>query len=492
MTPAVRIWKPADAGQKSVSWNIFAILCIGLVLAEGCSVGPKYVKPVAQIPASYKEMGNWKAAEPSDAARKDKWWEVFRDPELNALEDKLTVSNQTLRAAQDRFLEARAALNFSRAGEFPQVTAGGLASRQRSSSNRPLRGPTSPSNYSDFVLSGDISYEADVWGRVRKTVESSRAEAQASAADLETIRLSLHAELALDYFTLRGLDAQKDLFDSTVAAFERALDLTQTRFQGGLASKEDVEQATTLLEQTRAQDIDITAARDQFEHAVAVLIGEPAPTFSLPPAALAVLPPAIPPGQPSELIERRPDIAATERRVEEANAQIGLAKIAYFPLITLNAVDGFESGQFTSWLAGPSALWSVGASALETVFDAGRRRAISDRAKAAYDGTVASYQQAVLTAFQEVEDSLSDLRVLDQEAKTQDAAVAAAQRSLDQSVNRYKGGLDSYLTVITAQSLALENQRTAVNLLTRRMTSSVLLVKALGGGWDVSKLSPVD
>lgn len=490
--PSVRVWKPADAGRRFFSWSIFALFCVGLGLIEGCAVGPKYTKPVAQIPPSYKETGNWKPAEPGDAARKDNWWEIFKDPQLNALEDKLTVSNQTLRAAQDRFLEARAALKFSRAGEFPQVSAGGLATRQRQSSNRPLRGSTSPSNYSDFVLSGDISYEADVWGRVRKTVESSRAEAQASAADLETVRLSLHAELALDYFTLRGLDAQKDLFDSTVAAFEKALELTQNRFQGGLASKEDVEQATTQLEQTRAQDIDITAARDQFEHAVAVLIGEPASTFSLPPAPSAVFPPAIPPGQPSELLERRPDIAASERRVEEANAQIGLAKIAYFPLITLNAIDGFESGHFTSWLSGPSALWSVGASALETVFDAGRRRAISDQAMAGYDGTVASYQESVLRAFQEVEDSLSDLRVLDEEAKTQDAAVAAAERSLDQSVNRYKGGLDNYLTVITAQSVALSNQRTAVNLLTRRMTSSVLLVKALGGGWDVSKLPPVD
>jgi NodT family efflux transporter outer membrane factor (OMF) lipoprotein len=490
--PPVQVGKLADPGGRLLSRGAAAIFCLALLLIEGCSVGPKYTKPVAQVPPSYKEAGNWKPAEPGDTARKDNWWEVFRDPQLNTLEDKLTVSNQTLRIAQDRFLEARAALKFSRGGEFPQVTAGGAASRQRQSSNRALRGATSPSNYSDFILSGDISYEADVWGRVRKNVESSRAEAQASAADLETVRLSLHAELALDYFTLRGLDAQKDLFDSTVAAFERAVELTQNRFQGGLASREDVEQATAQLEQTRAQDIDIAATRDQFEHAVAVLIGEPASTFTLPPAPLAALPPAIPPGQPSELIERRPDIAAAERRVQEANAQIGLAKIAYFPLITLSSIDGFESGQFTSWLAGPSALWSVGASALETVFDAGRRRAISDQAKASYDGTIASYQQAVLTAFQEVEDSLSDLRILDEEAKTQDAAVAAAQRSLDQSLNRYRGGLDNYLTVITAQSVALANQRTAVNLLTRRMTSSVLLVKALGGGWDVSKLAPVD
>jgi NodT family efflux transporter outer membrane factor (OMF) lipoprotein len=488
----VRAPKLADPNGRSISRGVFAIFCLGIGLIGGCAVGPKYTKPTAQIPPSYKELGNWKPAEPSDATRKDNWWEIFKDPELNTLEEQLTVSNQTLRAAQDRYSQARAAVRISRAGEFPQASAGGLASRQRQSSNRALRGATSPSNYSDFVLSGDISYEADVWGRVRKTVESSRAEAQASAADLETVRLSLHAELALDYFTLRGLDAQKDLFDSTVAAFEKALELTQNRFQGGLASKEDVELATTQLEQTRAQDIDITATRDQFEHAIAVLIGQPAPTFSLPRAALAALPPAIPPGQPSELIERRPDIAGAERLVEAANAQIGLAKVAYFPLIMLNAIGGFESGQFTSWLAGPSALWSVGASTLETVFDAGRRRAVSDQARAAYDGTVASYQQTVLTAFQEVEDSLSDLRILEEEAKTQDAAVAAAQRALDQSVNRYKGGLDTYLLVITAQSVALANQRTSVNLLTRRMTSSVLLVKALGGGWNVSKLPAVD
>ena len=490
--PAMGARKFCNVRGKSLSGGAFAILCFGLGLIEGCSVGPKYTKPTTQIPPSYKETGNWKPAEPSDAARKDNWWEIFKDPELNALEEKLSVSNQTLRAAQDRFLEARAAVRFARAGEFPMVAAGAAASRQRQSSNRALRGATSPSNYSDFILSGDVSYEVDVWGRVRKTVEASRAQAQASAADLETIRLTLHAELAFDYFTLRGLDAQKDLFDSTVAAFEKAVELTQTRFQGGLASKEDVELATTQLEQTRAQDIDITAARDEFEHAVAVLIGQPASTFSLPSAALMTLPPAIPLGQPSELLERRPDIAGAERLVESANVQIGLAKIAYYPLITLSGVGGFESGQFTSWLAGPSALWSVGASTLETVFDAGRRRAVSDQAMAAYDGTVASYQQTVLTAFREVEDSLSNLRVLQEEAQTQDAAVAAAQRALDQSVNRYKGGLENYLTVITAQSAALANQRTAVEILTRRMTSSVLLVKALGGGWDVSKLPAVD
>jgi NodT family efflux transporter outer membrane factor (OMF) lipoprotein len=438
-------------------------------------------------------MGNWKPAEPSDEARKGKWWEIFQDPQLDELEEKLTVSNQTLRAAQDQFLEARAQLRISRSAQFPLVTVGSSITQQRQSLNRALARSTGPVNYSDFLVSGgDFSYEADVWGRVRHIVESSRAQAQASAADLETVRLSLHAELALDYFTLRGLDAQQQLFDSNVDAFQKALDLTENRFNGGLASREDVELAATELEQTRAQDIDLRSARDQFEHAIAVLIGQPASTFALSAAPMPAVPPPTPPGLPSQLLERRPDIAAAERQVASANAQIGVARAAYFPLVTLGLTGGFESAAFTSWLAGPSGLWSLGGSALQTIFDAGRRRAISDQAKAAYDGTIANYQQTVLTSFQQVEDSLSDLRILDEEAKTQDAAVAAANRSLEQSTNRYKGGLDTYLTVITAQSAALANERTAVSLLTRRMTSSVLLIKALGGGWDRSQLPPVD
>jgi NodT family efflux transporter outer membrane factor (OMF) lipoprotein len=452
-------------------------------------VGPKYSKPTTQIPPSYKEPGNWKPAEPSDAAHKGNWWEIFQDSQLNALEEKVTVSNQTLRAAQDQFQQARDAVRITRSAQFPLVTVGPSITQQRESLNRALASSTSPVNYADFLVTGgDVSYEADVWGRVRRLVESSRAQAQASAADLETIRLSLHAELALDYFTLRGLDAQKQLFDSNVDAFQKALDLTQNRFKGGVASLEDVELADTQLEQTRAEDIDITSARDQYEHAIAVLIGEPAPTFSLSAAPMPAVPPTPPPGLPSELLERRPDIASAERQVASANAQIGVARAAYFPLITLGLIGGFESGAFTNWLSGTSAIWAVGGSALQTVFDAGKRRAISDQAKAAYDQTVAQYQQTVLTSFQQVEDSLSDLRVLQEEAKTQDAAVAASNRALEQANNRYKGGLDTYLTVITAQSAALANERTAVSLLTRRMTSTVLLVKALGGGWGVSQL----
>jgi NodT family efflux transporter outer membrane factor (OMF) lipoprotein len=446
---------------------------------------------VSEIPTAYKENANWKPAQPRDQAQKGNWWEIFEDPQLNALEEKVNVSNQTLRAAVDRFQESRDVLRQTRSALYPLVTASVSPTQNRQSVNRSLHGLTSPTNYSDLILSGDVSYEADVWGSVRHSVASSRALAQASAADLETIRLSLHAELALDYLTLRGLDQQKKLFDSNVEAFDKALQLTQSRFQGGVASREDVDLAATQLEQTRAEDIDITSARDQFEHAVAVLIGQPASTFRLDPAPLPIIPPLPPPGLPSDLLERRPDIAEAERRVAAANEQVGIARAAFFPTITLGLLGGFESGRFPNWLTGPSALWAVGATAAETVFDAGRRRAVSDQTMAAYDEMIADYQQTVLVSFQQVEDSLSDLRVLEEEAKTQDAAVAAANRALEQSTNRYKGGLDTYLTVITAQNAALSNQRVAVSLLTRRLTSTVLLVKALGGGWDVSKLPAV-
>jgi NodT family efflux transporter outer membrane factor (OMF) lipoprotein len=468
------------------------LLSLGLLLLGGCSVGPKYSKPIAQTPPAYKENANWKPAQPSDQAQKGNWWEIFQDSQLNALEEKINVSNQSLRAAADRFREARDVLRETRSSLYPFVTASVSPSQIRQSQHKASFGATSPVNYSDLTLAGDVSYEVDAWGAVRRSVQSSRSLAQASAADLETISLSLHAELALDYLTLRGLDAQKQLFDTNVDAFDKALQLTENRFQGGVASREDVDLAATQLEQTRAEDIDITSARDQFEHAVAVLVGQPASSFNLDPAPLPATPPVPPPGLPSDLLERRPDIAEAERRVASANEQVGIARAAFFPTITLGLVGGFESGQFPNWLTGPSALWSIGATAAETVFDAGRRRAVSDQAVATYDELVADYQQKVLISFQQVEDSLSDLRVLDEEAKTQDAAVAAANRALDQSTNRYKGGLDTYLTVITAQNALLTNQRTAVSLLTRRLTSTVLLVKALGGGWDVSKLPAVD
>lgn len=478
--------------RNTIGPGAWLFLLLGTLLMGGCSVGPKYEKPTTQIPPAYKENANWKPAQPSDQAQRGNWWEIFKDPQLNALEEKVDVSNQSLRAAVDRFQEARDVLRQSRSSLFPLVTASVTPSQNRQSQHKALFGGTSPVNYSDLVLDGDVSYEADVWGSIRHSVQSSRELAQASAADLETLRLSLHAELALDYLTLRGLDAQKQLFDTNVDAFEKALQLTEDRFRGGVASREDVDLAATQLEQTRAEDIDITSQRDQFEHAVAVLIGQPASSFTLPPAPLPATPPVPPPGLPSALLERRPDIAGAERRVASANEQVGIARAAFFPTITLGLLGGFESQSFPNWLTGPSALWSIGGTAAQTVFDAGRRRAVSDQAIATYDELVADYQETVLTSFQEVEDSLSDLRVLDQEAKTQDDAVAAANRALDQATNRYKGGLDTYLTVITAQSAALANERTSVSLLTRQLTSTVLLVKALGGGWDVSKLPAVD
>jgi NodT family efflux transporter outer membrane factor (OMF) lipoprotein len=478
---------PARRGRFPVLAFLLAALIVG-----GCTVGPKYQRPATDVPAAYKDPGNWKTAEPGDAVAKGKWWEVYQDPQLNALEEQIAVSNQNLKIAQAQFLQARAALKISRSGLFPTVTGGVTATRLHQSSNRPLfNSANAKTDYSDYTIPFDASYEADVWGRVRRTVEASRAEAQASAADLATVDLSLHAELALDYFSLRGLDAQKALLDSTVVSYEKALELTQSRYHGGLASAVEVAQAQTILETTRAQAVDVMVQRAAFEHAIAVLIGQPASTYSLPAKLLATPPPAIPPGLPSDLLERRPDIAAAERRVQEANALIGVARAAYFPQITLSAAGGFESAIITTLIQGPSGLWSFGGAAVETIFDAGRRRGISDQAIAAHEQTVANYREMVLTAFQQVEDNLSTLRILEDEAKTQDGAVAAAEHSLALSINRYRGGVTSYLEVTIAQSAALADEVTAVSILTRRMTASVLLVKALGGGWNVSQLPPI-
>jgi len=469
----------------------FGALCALAVWAvSGCTVGPKYVRPTAEVPADFKEAAGWKAAQPSDAISKGKWWEVYQDTQLNGLEDQISVSNENLKIAQAQFLEARAALKISRSGLLPTVTGNASGTRYHQSRNRPLF-KTSSTTYSDYVLSTDASYEADVWGRVRRTVEASRSEAQASAADLANVDLSLHAELALDYFSLRGLDAEKALLDSTVVSYQKALELTQNRYQGGLASAVEVAMAQTTLETTRAQTTDLEVQRSSFEHAIAVLIGKPASSFTLPPLPLSTPPPLVPPGLPSDLLERRPDIAAAERRVQEANAQIGVARAAYFPLITLSSAGGFESAVITTMIQGPSGLWSFGGAAAETLFDAGRRRGVSDQAIAAHEQFVASYRETVLTAFQEVEDNLSALRILEDEAKTEDAAVAAAEHSLALSINRYKGGVTSYLEVTTAQSAALTDEVTAVNLLTRRMTASVLLIKAIGGGWNVSQIPHV-
>ena len=483
--------------MKMVSRNIIAwltrlALSVTLILLIGCAVGPRYSKPPVETPPAYKEIGNWKQAQPSDQLPRGKWWEVFQDQQLNAFEDQIEVSNQNLKAAEAQYRQARALLRYNRADFFPTLTGGASATRVHTSSNRPPPGTIlSGQTYTDLVMPFDVSYEADVWGRVRRNVEASREQAQASAADLAGVNLSMHSNLALFYFQARSLDSQEHLLNSTVADYEKALQLTQNRFSGGLASALDVSQAQTQLEATRAQATDIGVLRAQYEHAIATLIGKPASSFSLAALPLTSGPPSIPVGVPSQLLERRPDISSGERRVAAANAQIGVAKAAYFPLISLGGSGGFESSSVSSWLTGPSALWSLGPSAVVTLLDFGRRRAVSEQARAAYDQNVASYRETVLNSFQQVEDNLAALRILEQESKVQDAAVAAAQRSLAVSLNRYKGGLADYLTVTTAQTAVLVNQRTAVQILGERLTATVQLIQALGGSWNVSDL-PAD
>ena len=422
--------------------------------------------------------------------RKGKWWEIFQDPQLTRWRAN-DVSNQNLKAAEARFQQARALVRFNRAAYYPTVIAGASGAREHLSSHRPLVPVSTPNQWHRPGDSGGCRPRSDVFGRLRHTVEAARANAQASAADLEAVRLSLDAELAFDYFEMRTLDAEEQLLLSNVTLFEKALDLTQSRYNGGVASAVDVAQAQTELENTRTQAIDVMVQRSQNEHAIATLIGQPAPTFTSPVAAWNAPPPEIPPGVPSELLERRPDIAAAERRVAAANAQVGVARAAYFPIFTLTGSGGFESTAITTLIQGPSGFLTAGAAAAVTAFDGGRRRAVSDQARAAYDESVANYRQTVLTAFQEVEDSLAVLRILDDEARAQQAAVAAAEHSLQLSTNRYKGGVVSYLEVTTAQSTALADERAAVDILRRRMTASVSLIKALGGGWNSANLPVV-
>ena len=475
----------------------FSLATVVALLCAGCMVGPDYFKPSVPMTAAYKEDQGWKLARPQDHIPRGKWWEVFGDPKLNALEEQVSQANQNVKVAEAHFRQARAMIGFARAGLFPTVSAGGSALSVRNSQLSPsgtLSSGTSSGTSSsgastgEFLLTGDISYEIDLWGRIRRSVTAAREEAQATAGDLETARLSIQAELAFDYFELRSADAQQRLLNDTVKAFDEALQLTIRRFEGGAAPKSDVAQAQTQLETTQVQATDIAVQRAAFEHAIATLIGKPPADFSLPPAPLDLEPPDIPTGLPSELLERRPDIAAAERRVAEANEQIGIAKAAYFPTVTLNALLGFESSSIRNFGGWQSFLWAVGSSFAQTIFDGGRRRATSEAALANYDATVASYRQATLDAFQQVEDNLAALRILEQETQQQERAVTSARESLQLFTNRYKGGVDNYLQVITAQTVALANERNQVDILRRRIDASVLLVKALGGGWNVADL----
>jgi NodT family efflux transporter outer membrane factor (OMF) lipoprotein len=474
------------------SWGRNAAIILvgtGILVLNGCVVGPKYQRPAAQIPQAYKENSNWKIAQPKDEKLAGNWWEIFGDPQLNTLEQQVNVSNQNLKAAAAQFQQALALLRFNRANYYPSLTTSPSATRTRDAGNRPPKSSIfSGITYNDYVFPVQLSYQADVWGRIRRTVEQYRDQAQASAADLATVNLSMHADLALDYFEARTLDAEERLLNDTVVQYQQALELNESLFKEGMASILTVRQAQTQLETTRAAAIDVGVLRAQYEHAAAVLVGKPPESFSLPPLPLTTPPPPIPAGLPSDLLERRPDIASGERMVAAANAQIGIATSAYYPLINLAATAGFESGSITTLFQGPGVLWSFGPSAVATIFDFGRRRAVSDQAKAAYNQAVANYRQTVLTGFQQVEDNLAALRVLEQEAEVERAAVTAAQAALDTSTTLFKGGLTSYLTVTTAQSALLTDQVTAVNILGRRMSGALLLIQALGGGWDVSAL----
>jgi NodT family efflux transporter outer membrane factor (OMF) lipoprotein len=476
-----------------------------LVLASACTVGPNYVRPSMISPDAYKELDGWKIARPLDGLPRGPWWEIFDDSQLNALEARVSISNQNLAVAEAQYRQARALVREARAAYFPTVTLGLGYTRLRqstttggSSIGTSATGATSIGTsgssgssggaFSDFQVGPDFSWELDVWGRIRRTVESNRAAAQASAGDLEAARLSFQAELAQDYFQLRTLDAQKQLLDETVSAFEKFLRLTQDRFASGVASQVDMVQAQTQLKTTQAQAIDVGVQRAQLEHAIAILMGQAPSTFTLPAAPLAATPPAIPVGVPSELLERRPDIAAAERRVAAANAQIGVAVAAFYPTITLNASSGFESSSLAKWFTAASHFWSVGPGISQTVFDGGLRHAQTDAARAAYDATVGTYRQTVLAAFQGVEDNLAALRILEEENGVQDDAVKAAQKSVDLTTNQYKAGTVSYLSVITVQTIALTNEITAIQIRGRRMAAAVLLVQALGGGWTASEL----
>jgi NodT family efflux transporter outer membrane factor (OMF) lipoprotein len=501
-------WNPMRLTIKYFGFGAsFALV----VCAAGCMVGPKYHKPDAATapafkeltPADFKNTDGWKISQPQDAALKGKWWETFNDAELNALEEKVNVSNQSIAAATANFFVARAMVREARAQLFPTVSANPSIVEQRQSPNSvpnlSASGSSSGSgasgsaatpqgSYTEYNFPFDATWQPDLWGRVRNMIRSNTYAAQASAADLENVRLTMQSDVASDYFSLRGQDALRQLLDSTVVAYRESLDLTTALYETGIDSDESVAQAETQLETTEASATAVGIQRAQFEHAIAMLTGQPASTFSIPVKALDTPPPGIPFGIPSQLLERRPDIAANERLMAQANAQIGIAVSAYYPTVTLSAAAGLESTSITNWFTWPSRFFSVGPSVAETIFDAGLRHATVEQYRANFEMTVANYRQTVLTAFQQVEDNLASLRILSVEIQQQDTAVKSAQRNLALATDRYKLGIDPYLNVITAQTTLLGNQETAVNLRIQQMTASVGLVQALGGGWNSSQL----
>ena len=492
----------APEGWFSVR-NVSAFLgLLTSILLTGCKpVGPDYRRPAYTAPAAYKETGapsvvpppnpaggSWTPANPSDGMLRGKWWEIFGDPQLNKLEERIATDNQALQQAMHNYLAARDQVAVVRSTLFPTLSAGPNISHNQVSEHRAAFAVGSKTSYNDLVLGGQAGWEPDLWGRVRRNVEASRATAQASAADMANVNLSLQAEMAADYFQLRGLDSQIRLLKSIVADLERQLDLTQRRLKGGVATAADVEQAETQLETTRAQLVDVSVGRAQFEHAVGTIANYNLPDFSIPFSPLDLPLPKVPTGVPSQLLERRPDIASQERQTAAANARIGINIAAYYPTISLNGTGGFESTHGGTWLQGPSAFWSLGAQATELLFDAGQRHALTDQARQQYEAQTAAYRNTILQAFQDVEDNLSTLRVLDQELGVEEKAVAAAQRSFNISNQRYKGGATSYLEVLTTEATLITDQRTLTDLETRQFAATVQLIRALGGGWDVTEL----
>jgi NodT family efflux transporter outer membrane factor (OMF) lipoprotein len=464
------------------------VLAISLLQLAACAVGPDYVRPPMGTPAAFKEAAGWKAAEPRDREIRGKWWEAFGDPLLNSLEERVSISNQNLAQAEAAFRQALALAQASRAALFPLVSGTVSTTRSGKPSGGAGTAPPAANVTTSHALTFDLKWEADLWGRLRRTLESDLANAAASEADLEAARLSAQAQLAQDYFQLRALDAQQQLFERTLADYQKSLQLTQNQYAAGIVARENVVLAQGQLATTQAQAFDIGLQRAQLEHAIALLVGTAASDFSLVPAPLTAAVPQVPLGLPSALLERRPDIAAAERRVAAANAQIGVARSAYFPDLALSASVGYQSASFARWLTLPSRFWSVGPDIALTLFDAGERSALTERAIAAYDAEAAGYRQTVLAGFQEVEDNLAALRILEQEAQAQDQAVRLSIESVALTTNQYRAGIVNYLNVITVQNTALGNERNAVDILSRRLSASILLIKALGGGWSAAAL----
>ncbi len=493
---------PSSARVRILCPPISLLALSALFLFSACKpVGPNYNKPAYTAPTAYKETGapsvvpppnpvdgSWKPASPSDGMLRGKWWEIYNDPQLNQYEERIATSNQALRQATENYLAARDQVAVARASLYPALSADPSVTHDRQSHHRPLASSTAKTSYNDLILGGQAGWEPDFWGSIRRSVEAARETAQADSADIANVDLSLQAELAADYFQLRGLDSEIKLLKQTVTDLERQLDLTQRRLQGGLSTAADVAQAQTQLETVRAQLVDVSAARAHFEHAIGTIGAYNLPDFSVPYSPLDMPLPKVPIGIPSQLLERRPDIALQERLTAAANERIGIAIAAYYPTISLGGTGGFESTHGGTWLQGPSAFWSLGAQATELLFDAGRRRALTDQSRHQYEAQAAAYRNTIFQAFQDVEDNLSDLRILDQEAAVENKAVDAAQHSLDLSNQRYKGGVTTYLEVLTAETTLIGNQRTLTDLQSRQFAATVQLIRALGGGWDTGQL----